>query len=107
MTVRILKTRYAVGDMVSMASRRVAGVVGNGAIADRAGKRIVEVRSRVGAGEKQAYDEAVVFELQVELEPFGGGSRPMIYARHRRTNAGSRSRSRLGFRVVADVGLDD
>jgi hypothetical protein len=57
MTVRILKTRYVVGDRVrGMASLRVAGVVGNGAIADKAGKRIVEVQSRVGDGEKQAYD---------------------------------------------------
>lgn len=53
--VRTLKTRYAVGDMVrDMASRRVAGVAGNGAIADKAGKRIAEVRSKVGDGEKQA-----------------------------------------------------
>ena len=112
MTVRVLKTRYAVGDMMrGMASLRVAVVVGNGAIADKAGKGLL----RRGVEWEMERNrpmmivvEAVVFELQVELEPFGGGSRPMIYGRHRRvTNAGrsGRSRSRPGTGTVrlADV----
>ena len=76
----------------------------------KAGKRIVEVRSRVGGGEKQA---SVAFELQVELEPFGGGSRPMIYGRHRRSHKrrrccrrrrrSGRSRPGTGTVRLADV----
>ena len=60
MMARILKTLYAVGGMArGMAGQMAAGVVGNGATADEAGKRIVwcmEVRSRAGGREKQAYE---------------------------------------------------
>ena len=52
-----MKTRYVVGGTAKdMAGRMAAGVVGNGAIADEVGRRIVwcmEVRSRVGDREKR------------------------------------------------------